>query len=121
MVAGLGERGFLRVYEVITMAAFAWLIIAYRLAPTKGVGVAPATLKLAIAPIMLLAFILVVGGITTPNPGIVGSAHLLDQREVVRGILRVTRNAFFWGVGLWGLVHMAANGDLASVLMFGTI
>ena len=24
-----------------------------------------------------------------------------------------------WGIGLWALVHMAANGDAAAVILFG--
>jgi uncharacterized membrane protein len=25
-----------------------------------------------------------------------------------------------WGIGLWALVHLAANGDLATVILFAT-
>jgi len=123
LVGRVGERLFLRVYETITLIAFAWLIVAYRGTPAHILWIAPPWLKLAILPILLSAFVLVIAGITTPNPVIVGSAHLFDRErdETVRGILRVTRNAFFWGVGLWGLAHVVASGELAAILMFGTI
>jgi len=26
-----------------------------------------------------------------------------------------------WGVGLWALVHLIVNGDLASVILFGSL
>ena len=37
------------------------------------------------------------------------------------GIIRVTRHPFMWGVGLWALLHLAANGDEASVIFFGSL
>ena len=123
IVEQLGERAFLALYQVITLVAFAWLIAAYRKTQGHIIWTAPLALKLAILPFVLLAFMLVVAGVTTPNPVIVGSAHLfeLERGVVVRGILRVSRNSFFWGVGLWGLAHVAVCGELAGVLMFGTI
>jgi uncharacterized membrane protein len=119
----LGERRFLLLYQLITLIAFAWLIAAYRTTPRHIIWTAPPALKLVILPFVLLGFVLVVAGVTTPNPVIVGSAHLfeLERGVVVRGILRVSRNSFFWGVGLWGLAHVAGSGELAGVLMFGTI
>jgi uncharacterized membrane protein len=117
----LGEQRFLTVYKLITLAAFGWLIVAYRAAPTRIIWTAPPAVKLAVLPIVLLAFVLVVAGVTTPNPTVVGAAHLFDRPGVVRGILRVTRNSFLWGVGLWSLAHVVATGDVASVLMFGSI
>jgi uncharacterized membrane protein len=41
-------------------------------------------------------------------------------REVT-GILRITRHPFLWGVALWAAFHLAANGDAASVVLFGTL
>jgi uncharacterized membrane protein len=35
-------------------------------------------------------------------------------------MLRVTRHPVMWGIFLWAVVHLLANGDMASVLFFGT-
>ena len=35
------------------------------------------------------------------------------------GIVRVTRHPFLIGVGLWAVVHLVANGDVASFIFFG--
>jgi len=35
------------------------------------------------------------------------------------GIVRVTRHPFLMGVGLWAVVHLVANGDVASFIFFG--
>jgi uncharacterized membrane protein len=37
-----------------------------------------------------------------------------------RGIQRVTRHPFLWGVAVWAFVHLIANGDVASLMLFGS-
>jgi uncharacterized membrane protein len=117
----LGERLYIRLYAVLTLAAFAWLILAYRQAPTRVLWTAPGWVGLATLLVVPLAFMLIVAGLTTPNPTIVGADQLFARPDLVRGILRVTRNPFLWGIGLFALTHVAATGDLASVLFFGTL
>jgi uncharacterized membrane protein len=62
-----------------------------------------------------------VAGLTTPNPVIVRSETLFNQPDIVRGILRVTRNAFFWGAGLFSIAHVIILGDAAALLTFGSV
>jgi uncharacterized membrane protein len=33
---------------------------------------------------------------------------------------RVMRHPFLWGVALWAVAHLMTNGDLASILLFGS-
>ena len=33
----------------------------------------------------------------------------------------MTRHPFLMGVALWAFLHLVANGDVASVLLFGTL
>src|SRR5262249_10385950 len=42
------------------------------------------------------------------------------SRAAAAGIVRVTRHPFLTGVGLWALVHLIGNGDLASLVFFAT-
>lgn len=121
LVRRLGERGYLASYSLVAVAAFAGLVAAYRRAPLDVLWAAPDGLKLALAPVILLAFVLTVAGLTTPNPTIVGAERLFDRPDCVRGILRVTRNPFLWGSGLWAVAHAIATGDLAAILTFGSI
>jgi uncharacterized membrane protein len=67
---------------------------------------------------MLPATCLVVIGLTTPNPTSVAQEARLA--EPPRGILRVTRHPFLMGVGIWALVHLIGNGDVAALLFFAT-
>src|SRR2546430_1712462 len=117
----LGEQRFLTLYKFVTLAAFAWLIVSYHWAPIIIVWRVPAGVKLAAVPVVMLSFVLVVAGITTPNPTVVGAQRLFADPDIVRGILRVTRNAFLWGVGLWAAAHAICAGEAASVVMFGSI
>jgi uncharacterized membrane protein len=39
----------------------------------------------------------------------------------VKGVVRITRHPFLWGVGLWAAGHLMVNGDTASFLLFGSL
>ena len=70
--------------------------------------------------VMPFALLLAVSGVSTPNPTAVGvPPETLEQADTVRGILRITRHPLMWGIALWALAHVVANGDLASFVMFG--
>lgn len=119
LAARLGERAFLALYSLVALAAIIWLVAAYRRAPFVALwGTAPwqAWVPLLVVP---LSLVLLVAGVSTPNPTAVGQQERLSASSV-RGMLRVTRNPVMWGIGLWALAHLVPNGDLASVLFFGT-
>jgi len=122
LVARLGERGYLVLYSLVAAVALGWLIGAWARAPYVELwppGPALAGVPLLVVPV---ALVLLVGGLTTPNPTAVGaSADLLAAREPVRGVFRITRHPFMWGVGLWAGAHILANGDLASLILFGSL
>ncbi|MDS4019697.1 MAG: NnrU family protein [Candidatus Competibacter sp.] len=122
LVARLGEKGFQILYGLVALLALGALIVAYGRAshplylwpPGPGVRHLP---LLA----MPLALILIAGGALIPNPSATGMTGALDRPEPARGVLRVTRHPVMWGVGLWAAVHILANGDLASLLFFGSL
>ena len=60
----------------------------------------------------------VVIGLTTPNPTAVAQEGRVGQPP--QGIVRITRHPFLTGVGLWALVHLIGNGDVASLFFFAT-
>jgi uncharacterized membrane protein len=121
LVARVGERGYLGLYSLISMIAFTCLIIAYRHADARVLWMPSPRLQLLALPLVLLAFLLVVIGLATPNPTAVGADALFSHPESVRGILRITRNPFLWGTAVWAVAHICATGDAASALFFGSI
>jgi uncharacterized membrane protein len=120
LVARVGERPYLVLYSLVAFGAIGWLIVAYQRAPYVELWTAPAWSAWLPLIVMPFALLLLVGGVSTLNPTAVGSPDTLEQAEPARGILRVTRHPFMWGVALWGLAHIVANGDLAAVVLFGT-
>ncbi len=121
LVGRLGEKPYLGLYSLVAALAFWWLGSAYADAPTTLLWPTygwQAWVPLLVVPVALL---LIVAGLSTPNPTAVGQTGRLDHPDAARGILRITRNPFLWGVGLWALAHMVPNGDTASLVLFGTL
>ena len=118
-VAVLGEGAYRAVFSIVSLAAIVWLVMAYKDAPFVATWGILEWWKPIAMILMLPAFLLAVTGLTTSNPTIVG-----EEGRVARppeGIVRVMRHPFVIGVGLWAVVHLIANGDLASFIFFGSL
>lgn len=120
LVARLGERGFLAFFSLLSLVGLIWMIWAYAAFDDPAVlwGRSEALVWVALV-LVLLGFLLAVPGLLTPSPTSVGGERLLEGPEPARGILRVTRHPFLWGVVLWALAHLLVNGDVASLILFG--
>jgi uncharacterized membrane protein len=120
LVGAVGERAYLALYSLISLVAIVWLVVAWRAAP--WVELWPSGLALRHVPILVMPFALLslVCGVSQPNPTAVGQAPDPDAADAVHGMLRVTRHPVMWGIALWALSHLVANGDLASLVFFGT-
>jgi len=118
----LGAQGFLVVYSLAVTGALLWMAAAYGEAPFRPLWSPPPVLHWVPAVLMPLASILVVAGVTTRSPTMVGGdRHGSGPEDPAPGILRVTRHPFLWGTTLWAVGHLAVNGDGASILLFGGI
>lgn len=121
LVSRFGERAFRAGFSVLSLIGLYWLITAYRGAPYIETWGQLGGFKPVAAGLMLLSFLLVVIGMTTRNPAAVAGESALHQADTVRGILRVTRHPFLWGLSLWALTHLIANGDAAASVLFGSL
>lgn len=119
LIAAVGEKAYLGLYSVVAAAALGWMIYTYYRAPYAGLWYVP-WLRYAPLAIMPFALVLIVCGLLTRNPTMVGQERLLESGNAARGILRVTRHPFMWGVALWAASHVLARGDAAAALFFGT-
>jgi uncharacterized membrane protein len=123
IVKAIGERPYIGAFSLTSLVAIIWMAVAYNhaaLAENEIVwSFGPGVAHLGI-PLVLLAFLLGVTGLLTPNPTAVGAGQLLDTNDPARGITRITRHPFMWGVVIWSAFHLFANGDRASILFFGT-
>jgi uncharacterized membrane protein len=119
LVARIGEGAFLAAYSVLMLAALAWLIVAFRAAPYVHLWDLGSSARIVAAAVMPVALVLAVLGLTSRNVTAVGGERHFNAP--VRGVGTITRHPFLWGAGLWSMVHLAANGDAASLVFFGGI
>lgn len=116
--AALGAGAFRGLYAALALALLVWAGLAYRAAPVVDLWYPPVAMRHLSLTIMALAAILVVAGMTTANPTVVGAADRVAAAGPV-GILKVTRHPVMWGIALWGIAHLLANGDAAALILFG--
>ncbi|MFZ4606675.1 MAG: NnrU family protein [Caulobacter sp.] len=123
IVTMIGEAAFMGLFSLASVAGLVWLGWAYGQA--RGTGPVfwdlGAGAKHAAVALALLAMLLIVPGLTTPNPTSVKQEGALEKPNAVQGMLRITRHPFLWGVAIWALAHLLANGDLPSVILFGSM
>jgi len=117
----LGENVYRAAFSLLSLLGIVWLAYAYRVAGYIETWGQLTWFKPIAALLMLVAFLLGVLGMTTPNPMAVGGENLLMADTPAQGIHRVTRHPFLWGVAVWAFVHLIANGDVASLVLFGSL
>ncbi|WP_374569920.1 NnrU family protein [Phenylobacterium sp.] len=121
----IGEQAYMGAFSLASVAGLVWLIMAFGQARTQAWNISywpitPITRHLQIG-LQLIAMLLIVPGLTTPNPTSVRQEGALDRPDVVKGMVRITRHPFLWGVAIWALGHLLVNGERASIALFGSL
>jgi uncharacterized membrane protein len=123
LVGVIGEGPYMGLFSLASAVGLTWLAFAYGAA--RGAGEVywelGAGAKHAVFLIQLVAFFFIVAGLATPNPTSVKQEGSLEKGDVVKGMLRITRHPFLWGVAIWAVGHLLVNGDTPSVLLFGAL
>ncbi|MGL4541225.1 MAG: NnrU family protein [Polymorphobacter sp.] len=115
LVAKLGEGGFAGLYSVVAAATLFWAISAWQRAAPEQIWVAPEWAWVLGSIIMLVASILFVGSVSSPNPALPGRGSTAGAAP--RGVLRITRHPMMWAFAMWAVVHATLSGDKATVLL----
>jgi uncharacterized membrane protein len=104
-IASMGEGGYKIFYALVSIAGLAliaWGFAAYRATGWIDVWNPPRAFKHITAALMLPAVILVVA-------------------SYIRGRIYTTlKHPMLTGVKLWAAAHLLANGDLGSIILFGS-
>ena len=104
-ITSLGEGGYKIVYALLSLAGLAlivWGFAAYRATGWIDVWQPPKAFKHVTVALMLPAVILVVA-------------------SYIRGRIYTTlKHPMLAGVKLWAAAHLIANGDLGSIILFGS-
>lgn len=106
VIARLGDGGYKLVYSLVSVAGIAliaWGYSKYRQDGWINIWYPPQSLRHLVLGLMLPAVILVVASYLRGN------------------IYRIVKNPMLAGVKLWALLHMLINGDLGSIILFGSI
>ena len=101
LVARFGEKGYQGLFSVVSLAAFVLMIYGYSQAPFVEVWWPPLWTRHITELLMLPAFILIV-------------AAYVPSR-----IRTAAKHPMLASIKLWAVAHLASNGDLASMLLFG--
>lgn len=118
LVEVVGKKPYMFLYSLLSVVLFVWMVWAYIEAPE--VEIWPTTdwarnLSLVLNP---LAMILLICGYYSPSPASLLGRHF-DLDQELPWIVRISRHPVMSAVAILCLTHMAVNGDLASLIVFG--
>jgi uncharacterized membrane protein len=118
--ARFGARGFLLGYSLLSLLLLTWLVSAYF--DTPYLLLWPWSPWAAWLPVLIMpiACVLLVAGLTSPNPFSLGLG-IKNYNPKRPGIVSVTRHPVMWALALWSGAHLPVNGDLAAVVLFGML
>ena len=121
IVRFVGEKVYLLTYSMVALVFLFYFIWIYLETPRYDYLWMPNPDLYWLAKLsMPLACILLVGGFMVRNPSNVGQ-DLSDDDDVSRlvtGVVCITRHPVQWAIVLWGIGHVTANGDIASIIFF---
>jgi uncharacterized membrane protein len=129
LVARIGEGPYRAVFSLASLALLVWLIMAYgdmRADPfdplNEAMWLPPDWLRWPAYALIVVGLTLAFAGLLTPGPTLAGYEKKgLSQAEPARGVLRITRHPFLWGVALWAAGHLLVNGERFAVMLFGAL
>ncbi len=122
IVGAIGEGLYRGLFSLVAAAAMVWLVRAYGEAPVGEPLWASGPLTRVLAAILMIpAWLLFVGGVTTANPTAVGGEGVLGRDDPARGFVRITRHPLLWSFGLWGIAHLLNRNDPAALILFGSL
>ncbi len=103
MVQKLGENGWKGVHGLASILALVVLIYGWRQAPVVDLWFPPRGMTHLTLTLMLFAVICLVAGLLP-------AGHIATK----------AKHPMVLSVKIWALAHLISNGDLASVLLFGS-
>jgi uncharacterized membrane protein len=120
IAARVGELAFSGLYSSVMLAAFVWMVTAYRAAPFIPLWSVPPAARMIPTIVMPFACLLLVGSLTVRNPTLIMQS-IAANGDPAPGLLKVTRYPMLWAFGLWAVAHLIVNGDVAALPLFGGI
>lgn len=118
-VGVIGEKAYLGLYSLASIALLIWMIFAFSSAPYGPVYWETGNWARYLLIIMMVPVsILMIGSYTTPNPTMVMGQKAVKAEKARNGINAITRHPLMWAITLWAALHLLNNGDLKSIIFF---
>ena len=115
----LGAQPYLGIYSVLAFVSLGLMIYGYSQVPHVDFIWFPSQAAYMVTKaFLLISLVVLVMGALTKNPTQVMNEAALDHE--VSGMLKITRHPIQWGILLFAIGHIIANGDTASLMFFGT-
>jgi uncharacterized membrane protein len=121
IVARTGEKAYQAAFSAVSLLGLIWLGWAFAAAEPARLWEEAGWARPITQVLTLLAFLFVAIGIATPSPTAVGGEAALREGVTAKGILRITRHPFLWGVAIWAVAHLLVAKDLADLILFGAL
>lgn len=102
LAARLGENGYKALFSLLSIAGFVLLVWGFAIAPVIQVWTPPAWTRWVAILLMWPAFVFLV------------AAYVPGE------IKAKLKHPFLVAIKTWALAHLIANGDLASIVLFGS-
>lgn len=102
LVSMFGPTGFRIVVSIVSLVAFGLIVQGFATANRSAM------------------FVPLEGAYFAPIVGVFLALFSLSASYAWPGIKRITRHPMAWGIVIFSATHLFANGDRASVLLFGT-
>ena len=118
LIERIGVRGYIAAYSLMSIALLGWVAATLLQTPRIALWPTPAWAYPFALTVSAAAFALIGIGVVVPNPLSV-SFRKAGFDAARPGVLRWTRHPMLWGMTLWGVAHLPANGDWPSIALFG--
>lgn len=106
IIARKGLGAFQGLVSLFAAVGLTWYLWAYFTAPYEPLWTPPLWTRWPPVLVMPVVMILMIGS-------------FIPSKTRHGGVKAITRHPQLWAQGLWGLAHLPANGDVASVALFG--
>lgn len=119
IIARVGRRTYFSAYGALSLALLFWVIAAAARAPYLAVWPTLPWTVWVPNVVMPVAILLASCGVGMSHPFTLGGRPGSRFRSEAPGFAAVCRHPLLLALGLWALAHLAPNGDVAHVILFG--
>ena len=106
MVRALGDKGFLGVYSLVSIATLAWVGHAFVQAPAAPIWGTAGDVQWAIASLLTIFALALLFGSLKGNPALPDTPVAKVEAARATGAFAITRHPMMWGIAIWALSHL---------------